>query len=83
MATLVNQEYQYQSGTGSDAWTYKVLIDSHGNYKIRVTSTPLGVSTRDLLDMPASVVEDMYYTIERLRSFENSSAVTGITGVTG
>lgn len=68
MSSLIGQQYQYTSGTGSNMWTYNILISSTGVYTAQIVDTPLGAATYDLLEIPESVLNDIVSSITTLKA---------------
>jgi len=75
--TLVNRGYQFQSGTGSNAWVFTVLVDGSDNYYCRIDNAPSGLSNYDSLNIPESVVDDMKEAIDLVKSVSGSSGTSG------
>lgn len=81
MSTVIGQEFLFQSGTGSDAWTFAVVVDASSNYFVEIRSSPLGDVGSDQLQIPASVIDDMEDAIQQVQS--GSISPTGSTGSSG
>lgn len=78
---LVQQSYDYTSGSGSNQYGYRIIINSSSQYFARITSTPLGpVSAGDVVDIPESVLEDIATSITTLQSGGGSTGTTGSSG---
>ena len=68
MPTQTTREYKYQSGTGSDAYTFKVLVDASSHYFIDSITTPMGAFSFDTGSLPESVVRDMVTAINTIQA---------------
>lgn len=70
MATLTKRKFQYTSGSGTDKWTYDILVTSSDKYYGTIVNTPLGLADFDSLEIPESVLQDMIDSITALKAEE-------------
>jgi hypothetical protein len=80
--SLLQQNYDYTSGSGVNQWTYRIIVDVNGNYYARILTSPLGAASAGL-DIPKSVLDDVSSSIENLQAGGSPSGSSGSSGSSG